>query len=155
MTRRREQLPDTLEFDDKYILKREIQTARQGIHDEVYRVILKGELNTSFEFRRAKARYEREVLAKRIKYSFEPVAILPPISTQNSENIKDHILIEDEATFLQQQDLVRQASNQQLSTERSEHEKQLYYHVAESRKLPPTELEKKQLHHWKAAKSYA
>jgi len=143
MTRRREQLPDTLEFDDKYILKREIQTPRQGIHDEVYQVILKGELITSIEFRKAKARYEREVLAKRTKYSFEPVAILQPISTQNPESSKDHTLLEDEVTLLQQQDFVRQASNQQLSMERSEHEKQLYNYVAESRKLPPTELEKK------------
>lgn len=142
MARRREQLPDMLEFDDKYICKREIQTPRQGIHDEVYRVILKGELNTSIEFRKAKARYEREVLAKRTKYSFEPAAILLPISIQHPENIKDHTLLEDEMTFLQQQDLVRQASNQQLSMERSEHEKQLYYHAAEIRKLPPTELEK-------------
>lgn len=64
MTRRREQLPDTLEFDEKYIFKREIQTPRQGSHDEVYRVILKEELNTNIEFSKAKARYERKVLAK-------------------------------------------------------------------------------------------
>jgi len=93
MTRRREQLPDTLEFDDKYILKREIQTPRQGIHDEVYQVILKGELNTSIEFRKAKARYEREVLAKRTKYSFEPVAILQPISDADTMMISKLIVV--------------------------------------------------------------